>query len=43
MRSAAELKTHLESATNVKTGNLDFTRLNDSLKKSGKNLGDYGE
>ena len=26
-RAAAELKVHLEKATNVKTGNLDFTKL----------------
>ena len=42
-RAAAELKTHLESATNASTGSLDFTKLNDSLKASGKSLSDYGE
>lgn len=39
--AAAELKVHLERATNVDTGNLDFTKLNQSLKESGKTLSDY--
>jgi hypothetical protein len=29
-------------ATNVKTGNLDFTKLNDSLRASGTSLSEYG-
>ena len=36
--AAAELKVHLESATNVKTGTLDFGKLNQSLKASGITL-----
>lgn len=42
-KAAAELKVHLQNATNVKTGNLDFTRLNESIKASGKSLVQYGE
>lgn len=41
-RAAAELKVHLEQATNVKTGNLDFVKLNNSLKESGMSLAQYG-
>lgn len=41
--AAADLKVHLEQATNLKTGTLDFTKLNDSLKKSGTSLSHYGE
>ena len=41
VRSAAELKTHLEAATNVKTGNLDFAKLNQSIGQSGKSLEQY--
>lgn len=40
-RAAAELKVHLENATNVKTGNLDFTKLNQSIKNSGTSLSAY--
>ena len=42
-KAAAELKVHLQNATNVKTGNLDFTKLNDSIRQSGKSLVQYGE
>ena len=35
-KAIAELKLHLKNATNVNTGNLDFTKLNESLNKSGK-------
>ena len=34
-RAAAELKMHLDQATNVDTGILDFGKLSQSLKKSG--------
>lgn len=40
--AAAELKVHLESATNVNTGALDFGKLTNALKKSGLTLSDYG-
>jgi hypothetical protein len=36
--AAAELKAHLQNATNVKTGTLDFSKLNESLKASGTSL-----
>ena len=39
--AAAELKAHLQNATNVKTGTLDFGRLNQSLKASGTSLSQY--
>lgn len=42
-RAAAELKVHLENATNIKTGNLDFTKLNQSIKNSGTSLSAYAE
>ena len=42
-KAAAELKVHLQNATNVKTGNLDFSKLNESIKQSGKSLVQYGE
>lgn len=42
-QAARELKAHLEAATNVQTGNLDFTKLSKSLKDSGKTLSDYGQ
>ena len=42
-RAAAELKVHLEKATNIKTGNLDFTKLNQSIKNSGTSLNAYAE
>lgn len=37
-----ELKAHLQAATNVTTGGLDFSKLSASLKASGKDLSDYG-
>ena len=40
--AAMELKTHLKNAMNVETGTLDFTKLNSSIKSSGKNLAEYG-
>ena len=40
---AAQLKAHLAAATNMKTGALDFTKLNRSLKDSGVSLQHYGE
>ena len=39
--AAAELKVHLQNATNVKTGSLDFGKLNQSLKASGVTLSQY--
>ena len=42
-KEIAELKVHLQKATNIQTGNLDFTKLNESLKKSGTSLAKYGE
>ena len=36
--SVAELQAHLSKATNQKTGHLDFSNLNDSLKKSNKSF-----
>lgn len=41
--AVAELKAHLDQAVNVNTGNLDFSKLNESLKRSGKTLSAYGE
>ena len=41
-KAAAELKVHLQNATNVKTGMLDFGKLNQSIKQSGKSLSEYG-
>lgn len=41
VKSAAELKVHLDKAVNLKTGNLDFSKLSDSLRQSGKTLNDY--
>lgn len=41
--AAIDLKVHLQNATNVKTGNLDFTKLNQQLKQSGASLTDYGQ
>ena len=40
-KAVAELKVHLQNATNVKTGNLDFTKLNQSIKNSGSSLSEY--
>lgn len=42
-KAIAELKLHLQNATNVNTGNLDFTKLNESLNKSGTTLQQYGD
>ena len=39
--AAAQLKMHLQNATNVKTGTLDFGRLNQSLQQSGVTLSQY--
>ena len=39
---AAQLKAHLAAATNMKTGTIDFTKLNKSIKDSGSSLADYG-
>ena len=41
--AAAELQVHLNKATNIKTGNLDFSKLNQSIKNSGSSLKQYGE
>lgn len=43
IKAAVELKTHLQAATNVKTGTLDFTKLNQSLKNSGTSLAAYAQ
>lgn len=40
--ATAELSAHLKQATNIKTGNLDFSKLNQSIKSSGKSLQEYG-
>ena len=42
-RAAAELKVHLSNATNVKTGSLDFAKLNQSIKNSGSSLSEYAD
>ena len=39
--AAAELKVHLKNATNVDTGALDFSKLNQSITKSGQSLSSY--
>ena len=41
--AAAELKVHLEKALNVDTGNLDFNKLNQSLKQSNTTLTQYAQ
>ena len=41
IKDAAELKSHLQAATNINTGKLDFSKLNESLKKGNKSLTDY--
>ena len=38
-----ELQAHLKAATNVDTGALDFTKLNNSIRNSGKTLTQYGQ
>ena len=40
INSAKQLQFHLTNAFNTKTGNLDLTKLNTSLKASGQNLSD---
>lgn len=40
-QAAAELKVHLQNATNVNTGSLDFAKLNQSIKNSGSSLSEY--
>ena len=40
-RAAAELSAHLKTATNAKTGNLDFSKLNTQLKQAKVDLSDY--
>ena len=40
-KAAAELAAHLNQATNAKTGTLDFSKLNESISKSGASLTDY--
>ena len=41
--AAAELSVHLQKAINTKTGNLDFSKLEQSIKKSGISLEQYGD
>ena len=41
--ATAELSTRLQQATNVNTGNLDFSKFNNSLKQSGQNLQSYAQ
>lgn len=43
VKSAAELNVYLQKATNIKTGSLDFSKLNESLKRSNKSLEQYAE
>ena len=43
VKSAAELNVYLQKATNIKTGSLDFSKLNESLKRSNKSLEKYAE
>ena len=43
VNAVAELKVHLQAATNVNTGKLDFSKLNHSLKQSGTTLSEYGQ
>jgi len=42
-RYAAELSVHLKNAVNPNSGMLDFSRLNESIKKSGMSLSQYGD
>lgn len=42
-KAIAELKMHLKNATNVNTGTLDFTKLNESISKGGMTLQQYGD
>ena len=39
--ATAELSSRLKQATNVNTGNLDFSKFNKSLKQSGQSLQQY--
>lgn len=41
IRKVAELKTSLEQATSIKTGQLDLSKFNESLKKSNTSIADY--
>ena len=41
--ATAELSSRLQKATNVNTGNLDFSKFNNSLKQSGQSLSSYGQ
>lgn len=41
--AAADLKVHLEKATNVDTGTLDFSKLSQSIKQSGTSLNEYAD
>ena len=41
--AAMKLSAHLATATNPKTGNLDFTKFYTSIQKSGASLQEYGE
>lgn len=41
--ATAELSSRLQQATNVNTGNLDFSKFNNSLKQSGQSLSAYGQ
>ena len=41
--AANQLKNHIQDAVNVNTGALDFSKLNNSLKKSGTTLTDYAK
>ena len=40
--AASELQAHLSKAINTKTGNLDFTKLTQSIQNSGSTLAEYG-
>ena len=42
-RAAAELEVHLRNAVNTKTGTIDFSKFNQSLKESGTSLKQYGQ
>ena len=41
-KAIAELSTHLQQATNMRTGTLDFSKFNQSIKQSGTSLQEYG-
>lgn len=42
-KAAAQLSVQLKNATNVDTGTLDFSKLNQSMQKSGQTLASYGD